>query len=143
LGLLSASASPVAPSASSHRTTHASAAHAWNTKSTPLTLVHFVIFEENRIHHGVGALCRFDCCFKTLFTAMVNSIRKHNQSFASLLLFHQFVGGEVDCVIEQSASSEMAARPAPGTGIRVVWIASSRSAGALQFRSLQRIKRLF
>lgn len=117
----------------SARVSAAHASHVRSTKAAASTAVAFLIRKKNAVDKGVCALCRFDGFSEGFLAAAVDAVGEDDERFAALLLFHQFIGGEVDGVVQKSARTAMAVPAAavvsaagitasggttPGTGAR-------------------------
>src|SRR3984893_11667485 len=86
-----------------------------NRAAVPKSLV---ILEQNRIHHRICSLRRFDRRRYALFAAMINTIRKNDQRFAPLLLAHQIVARQIYRIVEHCSTtpvSRISATSAPTT----------------------------
>jgi hypothetical protein len=86
-------------------TSHSAAAHARSPEAAPVAVVSFLVSEKDAVDKGVRALRGFDCFGERLLAAAVNSVGEDDESLATLLFFHQFVGGEVDGVVEKRAAA--------------------------------------
>src|SRR5438876_4343726 len=98
-----------ASSASTHtRSPHTRSPHARNADAGPAKApampIGLVILEQNGIDHGIGTLSRLDRLIQTFFTACIDAVGEHDQSFAALLLLHQIVRSQIDGIIERRAA---------------------------------------
>src|SRR5271157_5263119 len=84
-------------------------------EAAPLLMM--LISKEDGVDHGVGALGRLNGALQGLLATPVNSVREHDDRFAALLLLHQFVGGQVNGIVKQSAASVV--HPARTAGVRI------------------------
>ncbi len=64
-----------------------------------------LIGKQDGVNHGVSALGRFDGALQRLFAAPIISVGKNDERLAALLLLHQFIRGEEDGVVKQSAGA--------------------------------------
>ena len=86
----------------------------------------FLVGEEDAVDEGVGALCGFEGLGERFLAAAVDTIGEDDERFAALLLFHEFVGGEVNGVVEKGAgamavtvgAAAVSAASSAGTGLR-------------------------
>src|SRR5208283_4690263 len=78
---------------------HSAASHVRTAVSSPVSIAFFVR-EQDAIHEGIGALRRRDGLLQIFFAAVVHAIGENNDGFAAFLLFHQFVGGQKNRVVE-------------------------------------------
>ena len=90
----------------------------------------FLVSEKNAVNQGVGSQGGFDRFGEGFLAAAVDAVGQDNQGFAALLLFHQFIGSEIDGVVEKRAAAmavatgavaaavSTAAAAAVGTGLR-------------------------
>ena len=65
----------------------------------------FLVGEEDAIDEGVGALRGFDGFGEGFLAAAVDAVGEDDEGLAALLLFHEFVGGEVNGVVEKRAAT--------------------------------------
>ena len=79
----------------------------------------FLVREENAVNQGIGALSGFDGLVQRFLAATVNTVGEDDERFAAWLFLHEFVGSEIDGVIEECAASvAMGAAPAgPAAGV--------------------------
>jgi hypothetical protein len=96
-----------------------------------------VISKKDGIDHSVGALGGLNRALQGFLTSPVNSVRKNNERFATLLLLHQFVGGQENGIVKQSAA---AMHPLRTTGGRIRRRSAATSAVAVGPGRLQRPK---
>jgi hypothetical protein len=92
----------------------------------------FLVGEEDAIDEGVGALRGFEGFGEGFLAAAVDAVGEDYECFAALLFFHEFVGGEVDGIVEKraaamavaagaavvSATAATTSAAATGTGLR-------------------------
>src|SRR5208283_4261293 len=135
-------ARPTAASTRPAATAPAHSATAWAAKATTILLV--IVGKQDGVNHRVGALGRFDGALQRLFAASVVSVGKNNERLAALLFFHQFVGGQEDGIVKQSATSSAHPRlAAPGTRrrLRIGGLRVGRSSAiAIKLRGPQQLK---
>ena len=74
-----------------------------------ISSVFFFVGEKDGVNKSVRALSRLDASSQTLFAAAVHSIGEDYESFASLLLFRDFIRCEVYRVVQQGAAPTMTA----------------------------------
>jgi hypothetical protein len=84
----------------------------------------FLVGEEDAIDEGVGALRGFEGFGKGFLAAAIDAVGKDDEGFAALLFFHEFVGGEVDGVVEKRAAAMAVA-----AGAAVVSATATATAG--------------
>ena len=72
-----------------------------------ISSVFFFVGEKDGVNKSVRALGRLDAISQTLFAAAVHSIGEDYESFASLLLFRDFIRCEVYRVVQQGAAPTM------------------------------------
>jgi hypothetical protein len=65
----------------------------------------FLVGEEDAVDESVGALRGFEGFGEGFLAAAVDAVGEDDEGFAALLLFHEFVGGEVDGVVEKCAAT--------------------------------------
>jgi hypothetical protein len=65
----------------------------------------FLIGEEDAVDKGVSALGAFDGVGEGFLAAAVDAVGEDHEGFAALLFFHEFIGGEVDGVVEKGAAT--------------------------------------
>src|SRR5208337_2086519 len=87
------------------------ASHVRTAESSPVS-IGFFIGKQDAINEGIGALRGRDGFRQSLFAAVVDAIGEDDDGLAAWLLFHQFVGGQEDRVIEQCAATAPAVRTA-------------------------------
>jgi hypothetical protein len=86
-------------------TSHSAAAHARASEAAAAAVVSFLVSEKDAVDKGVRALRGFDRFGERLLAAAVNAVGEDDESLATLSLSHQFVGGEVDGVVEKRAAA--------------------------------------
>ena len=91
------------------------------------SIVRLIIFEQDGINHSVGLLRRLNRLLHAELAASVHTVRENDESFAALLFFHQFVRGEIGCVIEKGASARTLPL-APAAPARIISAAPARAA---------------
>ena len=111
-------------------TSHADA----RTTKTAASAVAFLIRKENAVDQGVGALRAFDSLGEGFFTALVNAVGEDDERLAAWLFFHEFVGGEIDGVINKRAAATPVAVTAAPTTTTSAGIASAAGAGTGELR---------
>src|SRR5882757_8937321 len=77
------------------------AAKTWPAETAGL----FVILKQNGIHHRVAALRSLNRIIQRLLAACINAVGKNDERFTAFLFLDYLVGGQINTVIEQSASS--------------------------------------
>src|SRR5208283_452166 len=75
----------------------------------PAVTVTLLAFKKDRVDHRIGALGGLHGALKRFLAAAVHAVGKQDKGFTALLLFHDFVRGQVNGVVEQRAGP---ARPA-------------------------------
>ena len=65
--------------------------------------VTFIILEQNRVNHRVRALSRFDGFRESFLAAVIYTVRKNDQRLAALLFSHQFVGRQINPIVEEGS----------------------------------------
>src|SRR5271170_1368784 len=91
--------------ASTAATAAHSAAVTSHTKSAGSAVVILFIGKQDGVDDRVRALGGGDCLGHGFPAAVVHAVRKDDQCFAALLLAHQLVGAEEDCIIEERPSA--------------------------------------
>ena len=86
---------------------HSPAHGATHAKATLVPAIAFVIFIKDRIHGGVCSLSGRHRNFQALLAATVDAVGEHDQGLATLLLLHQFLGREVDSVVQESPATHV------------------------------------
>src|SRR5579872_332658 len=71
-----------------------------------------LVGKQDRINHTVGPLSRLDGGLQGFLAASVISVGKNDKGLAALLLFHQFIGSEVDGIVQQGAAAPVHSRQA-------------------------------
>src|ERR1700722_11404837 len=94
-------AAGIAAASSSHST----AAHARPPEAAAIVVAFLPVGEEDAVDEGVRALRGFDGFGERFLAAAVTAVGEDDESLAALLFFHQFVGGEVDGVVEKRAAA--------------------------------------
>jgi hypothetical protein len=92
----------------------------------------FFISEKDAVDEGVGALRGFGGIGERFLAAMVDTVGEDDESFAALLLFHEFVGGEVNRVVEKRA-------PAVAMAVRTAAVSTSTAAARTGLGVLRRV----
>ncbi len=98
-----------------------------------------VVSEEDAVDHSVGALGGLNRALQGFLAPPVNSVRKDDERFATLLFLHQFVGGQENSIVKQSAA---AVHPVQTAGGRIRRRSTTTAAVAVGARGLQRGKSL-
>ena len=108
--------------------------------ASPTSAVGFRVGEQNRVHHGIGTLRRFDRPLQRYAAGVVHPVGKNNESLPALLFADDLIGGEKNRVVERGAAtaSRTAARTAaacPGKPPRLlcIWGACSASSADSSF----------
>ncbi len=100
-----------------------------------------LVGKQDGVNHGVGALSRLDGALQGLLAASVVSVGQNNERLAALLLLHQFIRGEEDGVVKQSAGAPCASGAghyrAKTEGRRIE--GQKTTAGALKLRSIEQL----
>jgi hypothetical protein len=95
------------------------------------------IGEHDGIHDGVGMLRCGNGTLERLFASSIDAVGEDDDRLSSRLLLHQFIRGEIDCIVKQSSAAVRSMRAALRIGLRV----STRR--AIKPRHLQQIERGF
>jgi hypothetical protein len=98
----------------------------------------FLVREENAINQGVGALRGFDGFAERFLAAAVDAVGEDDEGFTALLLFHEFVGGEVDGIVEECAASVTVAVRASAASTAAA-VATRGAAAGVGLRELRRV----
>ena len=85
--------------------THAPTTHVRPSETAPAAVALFLVGEEDAVDEGVGAQGGFERIVEGFLAAAVDAVGEDDEGFAAVLLFHQFVRGEVNGIVEQSASA--------------------------------------
>src|ERR1700722_19654499 len=64
-------------------------------------------FEVNRVDDSLGPLRRRDGTGKRLHAAAIFAVRQNHQGFTPVLLLHQRVRGQKDCVVQRCSAAVM------------------------------------
>ena len=64
------------------------------------------------VNDRVGTLRGFDGAVQRFLTAAIDAVGEDYEGLAALLLFHEFDGGEIDCVVKLGSTTAM--MPAAG-----------------------------
>ena len=114
---------------------HSSAAHVPAAVASVISVFFVFIGEEDGINERIRALGRFDAALQAFFAAAIHAVGQDDESFASLLLSHEFIRSEVHGIVEQGAATSAVRAMAAA---RIV----SRS-GLGEFRRAQVLERYF
>jgi len=99
----------------------------------------FLVGEEDAVDEGVGALRGLDRLAERFLAAAVDSVGEEDDGFSALLLFHQFIGGEVNGVIEKRAAAVAVSMRAAATLTATTATGGTATTGA-GLRELRRVK---
>src|SRR5689334_276775 len=95
--------SPPSAAATSAATAHGTS-HAGIAKSAAMLSEIFFAFEIDGVNESIRTLGGFNRALQRLFAAAIDAIGDNDQSFATFLLFHQFIRGKINRVIERGSA---------------------------------------
>src|SRR5215469_5527772 len=86
----------------------AAASHTDARAAKTAATVGSLIGKENAVEESVGALSGFDGFGEGFLAAVIDAVSEDDERLAALLFLHQFVGGEVDGVVEKCTATTVA-----------------------------------
>ncbi len=115
--------------AASPSAAHPTAAHVRAAVPAASTVAFFLVGEKNAIDEGVGALRGFEGFGERFLAAAIDAVGEDYQGFAARLLFHEFIGREVDGIIEESPAAVAVTVRAAAAAIAPATAAGGTGAG--------------
>ena len=99
-------------------------------ETSAIVAAFLLVSKENAINQGVSPLRRFEGFGERFLAAAVDAVGKDNEGFAAPLLFHQFVGGEVNGIVEECAAAVTVTVRASAASAAIATVTGGASAGA-------------
>jgi len=97
----------------------------------------FLLGEEDAVDEGVGTQSGFERFVERFLAAAVDAVGEDDEGFPALLLFHEFVRGEINGIIQESAAAVTVA-------VRAATVAAAAASGGTAagagLRELRRVE---
>ena len=125
--------------AASSASAHSTAAHARASETGSIAVALFLVGEEDAIDECVGAQGGFERFVEGFLAAPVDTVGEDDEGFAAVLLFHKFVGGEVNRVVEEGAATATVAAAVGAASVAAATATRGTAAGT-GLRELRRVE---